>query len=224
MADNCRLPLRSVHRNDFAKPPAFGSVRRAIVKRAEIVFCCGLLLPPFSIITIEAGIPYMIEYRPAKKPDKEAIDQILESSFSKIYAYYAKKSFASLENALVAESDVKVIGVINWRVYKASKITIGYLFWLGVLPEYRRKGIGSKLTKRAVDFIYTKNGPVDIYSAAEKKNKISKNLVEKEGFVEADKKKIKQYYGKNYKALFGDMMVMPWESLFVKHPAGKPAP
>jgi GNAT superfamily N-acetyltransferase len=161
----------------------------------------------------------MIQFRSAGKPDKDAIDGILDSSFTRIYAYYAKKSFTTLGNALVAVNDAEVIGVINWRVYTAPTITIGYLFWIAVLPGYRRKGTGSGLLKQAVQFIYEKNGAIDIYTAAEKKNKISKNLVEKEGFAMADKKKIKQHYGKNYASLFGEMMVMPWECIYVKRMA-----
>jgi ribosomal protein S18 acetylase RimI-like enzyme len=158
----------------------------------------------------------MMQFRSAEKSDKAAIDRILDSSFTRIYAYYAKKSFTSLENALVAVNDAEVIGIINWRIYTAPAKTIGYLFWLAVLPGYRREGIGSDLTKQAIQIIYKNNGPIDIYTAAEKKNKISKNLVEKEGFAMADKKKIRLYYGKNYAGLFGEMMVMPWEVLFVK--------
>lgn len=165
------------------------------------------------------GVRPMIQIRFAEKSDKKAIDGILDSSFTRIYAYYAKKSFASLENALVAVNNAEVIGVINWRVYAASTITIGYLFWLAVLPGYRKKGIGSDLMRQAMHFIYQKNGPIDIYAAAEKKNKISENLLEKKGFAMADKKKIRLHYGKNYAALFGDMMVMPWECLYVKRGA-----
>jgi hypothetical protein len=67
-----------------------------------------------------------------------------------------------------------------------------------------------------MQIIYKKNGAIDIYAAAEKKNKISRNMAEKEGFAMVDKKKIRLHYGKNYAALFGEMMVMPWEVLFVK--------
>jgi N-acetylglutamate synthase-like GNAT family acetyltransferase len=162
-------------------------------------------------------VRFMIQFRSAEKSDKKAIDGILDSSFTRIYAYYAKKSFANPENTLVALNDAEVIGVINWRVYKLPEITIGYLFWLAVLPGYRKKGIGLDLMRQATQSIYKKNGPIDLYTAAEKKNKISRKLVEKEGFVMADKKKIRQQYGRNYKGLFGDMMVMPWECLYVKH-------
>lgn len=161
----------------------------------------------------------MMQFRSAVESDKKAINRILDSSFTRIYAYYAKKSFSSLENTLVAVNDAEVIGVINWRVYTVPTITIGYLFWLAVLPGYRKKGIGSDLMKQAIQFIYQNNGPIDIYTAAEKKNKISINLVEKEGFAMADKKKIRLHYGKDFAALFGEMMVMPWECLYVKRGA-----
>ena len=170
-----------------------------------------------------SGNALAVGFRSAEKSDKKAIERILDSSFTRIYAYYAKKSFISLENTLVAANDAEVIGVINWRVFTVPAITIGYLFWLAVLPGYRRKGTGSDLMKQAIQIIYKNNGPIDIYAAAEKKNKISKNLVEKEGFVMIDKKKIRQHYGKNYAALFGEMMVMPWEGIFVKR-AGAEVP
>ena len=149
------------------------------------------------------------------------MDGILASSFTRIYAYYAKKSFISLANSLVAGNNAEVIGVINWRIYTVPTITIGYLFWLAVLPGFRRKGIGLGLTKQALQTIYENNGPIDIYTAAEKKNKISENLLEQEGFAMVDKKEIRQHYGKNYAALFGEMMMMPWERLYIKHPGAE---
>ncbi|HUI94031.1 MAG TPA: GNAT family N-acetyltransferase [Chitinivibrionales bacterium] len=161
----------------------------------------------------------MTQFRPAEESDRTSIASILDSSFSKIYAYYAKKSFTGFENALVALIDEKVIGVINWRVYAAPGISIGYLFWLAVLPGWRKKGTGTALMKRAMRLIYEKNGPIDIYTAAEKNNKISRKLIEKEGFIIVDKKEVRRQYGRNYSALFGEMMVMPWECLYVKHPA-----
>jgi GNAT superfamily N-acetyltransferase len=169
-----------------------------------------------------AHLGLMIQFRNAEHSDKKAIDGILDSSFTRIYAYYAKKSFASLENTMVAENGAEIVGVINWRVYTAADITIGYLFWLAVLPGFRKKGTGTVLMKQAVEFIHHKYGKIDIYTAAEKKNHISRKLLEKEGFVLADKKKIKQQYGKNHSTLFGEMMVMPWECLYVKRAAAEP--
>ena len=51
----------------------------------------------------------------------------------------------------IAEFDGKPVGIVNAYVDKFRKEKKGFIWWLGVLPEYRRRGIGKALAKKAVE-------------------------------------------------------------------------
>lgn len=70
---------------------------------------------------------------------------------------YSKKDFErllslELDGCFIAEKDRKRVGMVSSIVYEKS----AWVGWLVVLPEYRRKGIGTSLTKHTIDYLKEK--------------------------------------------------------------------
>lgn len=159
-----------------------------------------------------------MNYRQAEQHDKEGIKEVLVKSFEPTYAYYAQKSFANLHNALVAEDGGKVIGVINWRVFKVGEKKIGYVFWLAVQPEYRRMGVAKSLIRSATESIQQEIGLGDIFAAVEKDNIPSRRLIESFGFTLITRTAMKKKFGSRRFRLYFQMMLLPKEDLFINNP------
>jgi ribosomal protein S18 acetylase RimI-like enzyme len=157
-----------------------------------------------------------MNYRPAEQRDREAIREILIGSFNPIYAYFAKRSFVSLHNALVAEDGSRVVGVVNWRIFHLGREKISSLPWLAVHPDYRRMGIGKSLILKAIGNIDGERDPVDIYVAVEKKNLLSQRLFVKTGFSLVSRSAIRKKYRLRRFRLYFRMMLAPREDLFIR--------
>ena len=166
------------------------------------------------------GIPYQFDgvsymkFRIPEQSDLKTIHELLELSFSRIYAHFAKRSFSTLSQSVAAVEGAEIIGVINYRVFELKEVKIGYLYYLAVHPDHRRKGVGKSLILQAIDSIRAEIGPSEIYAAVEKKNKPSKELIKQTGFVSIKKPVIQEKFGNEQKKLFHQMNFMPWEELF----------
>jgi Acetyltransferases len=153
--------------------------------------------------------------RSAEQYDKKEIEDILVKSFSPTYAYYAKKSFAKLDNVLVSEDEGKVTGVLNWKIIDTGEKKIGYLFWLAVLPEHRRLGVAKKLIGAVINIIQQEIGQSEVYAAVEKYNTPSRRLIESLGFTMITRSDVKKKYGLGCLKLYTQMMLLPKEDLFI---------
>ncbi len=154
-------------------------------------------------------------YREPEEKDRDAIKELLNLSFDPVYAKYAKMSFESLEQSLVVEDENRLIGVANWRTLQAYEEKIGYLFWLAIHPDFRRKGIGESLMQRAIEILIQQKLSV-ILTTVEKDNTPSRSLFEKLGFTGIKRTEMRKRYGKESPRLIREMWLMPWEDLFIK--------
>lgn len=97
----------------------------------------------------------MLKIRQENEKDYEQVYDVIKSAFEQaehsdvneqdlVNALRKSKSFIP-EISLVAEIDNKIIGHILFTKVKIGEITELALAPLAVLPEYQRKGVGSKL-------------------------------------------------------------------------------
>lgn len=155
-------------------------------------------------------------FRTATEADRPGVEEVLRQSFSRIYARYARKSFANLDKTLVAEDKGKIVAVTNWLLLPAGASRIGYLFWLAVLSPYRRRGVGLALAQESLRIIEAELGPAAIYITVEKDNLPSRRLFAKLGFAVQSRQDFRAKYGKESNRLYQQMMFMPWEELMVR--------
>ena len=179
--------------------------------------CIKLKILYNVIIELSDKAGVSLHYRQAEQDDREKIKEVLVRSFSPTYAYYAQKSFADLQNVLVAEEEGKVTAVINWRILEAGEKKIGYLFWLAVQPEYRRRGIAKELIRAAISKMLQESTLTEIYAAVEKSNAPSRELIGSLGFALISRAEMKKKYGLKCVQLYYQMMLHPKEDLFMLH-------
>lgn len=154
--------------------------------------------------------------RPAREEDLPAIRALLKESFSEIYAHYAFPTFRALDKVLAAEAtDGKLVGVINWREFDVPEDRVGYVFWLAIATNARRKGLGERLSREVLSR-FEAEGIVRVYMSLEKDNQASRALYEKLGFVPVSRQEMKARYGKALPAIYRGMNLMPWEDLMEK--------
>ncbi|MBB5253197.1 GNAT family N-acetyltransferase [Sulfurisphaera ohwakuensis] len=95
-----------------------------------------------------------------------SIEELITSSLSKYDSYYALKN-AKSSKILIQKYNGKEIGFAELKKYK----NIGAIFYVGILPEYRGKGFGKELIKKAEEIFKRKN--VDIIVASTKSDNIA---------------------------------------------------
>jgi N-acetylglutamate synthase-like GNAT family acetyltransferase len=154
-----------------------------------------------------------LKYRKASAADRPAIHAILKSSFNRIYAYYAEKSFTSLSKTIVSTDKSGVTGIINWRNFRVGDQKICYLYWLAVRPDCRKMGLGKELFRRAM----AKGTNCTMTAAAtQKRNRPARTILQQEGFSVMSRKDLKARFGAGARHLAAQMNLVPWEDLFVR--------
>jgi len=84
----------------------------------------------------------------ASADELNEVRRIIEQIFPEIHAYYALKGLRN-HRILVAVEDNRVVGFIQFKVVKSGNVNIGHIYYMGVLPEFRGRGIGTELVCKA---------------------------------------------------------------------------
>jgi len=121
-----------------------------------------------------------ITFRFASLSDIFAIREIEKKSFSIPYSLGFLKHLLSTPQhfTIVAIYKEKIIGYVICRLESVGK---GHIISLAVDPEYRGRGIGTKLMTRAIEILKAKRCTY-IYLEVRKSNYVAINLYKKLGF------------------------------------------
>ncbi len=92
---------------------------------------------------------------------------------------------------LVARVDDKIVGYVMCRVEHSFKVSgflprfskVGHVVSIGILPSYRRLGIGSGLMKKAMDALKNIYECVEVYLEVRVSNNTAIKFYEKLGFT-----------------------------------------
>jgi ribosomal-protein-alanine N-acetyltransferase len=148
-----------------------------------------LHLPQLALITPQLS---MIKIREAGADDLKSIQDIDQSLFgSESYPLFVLRQFLDISNGLlkVAEVEEEVIGysIGHYNTETAE----GWMLSLGVLPEYRGKEIGQKLSIHLIREIEEK-GAAKIFLTVHPDNNPAIRTYQKLGFVKHQHKE--DYY------------------------------
>ena len=157
----------------------------------------------------------IISIRPARKGDKSQNIEIASRSFGKLYRFFAVRSLESEKRVVVAEIEGKIAGFMILRSIKLGKTKIGYIFWIAVHPDHRRRGIAGELIRAAINRFIEEKADV-VYASIEEDNLPSEILFKKQGFSEMTRKQLWNIYGPKTIALYLRLFIAPHELIFSK--------
>ena len=88
-----------------------------------------------------------------------SIEDLISSSLSEYDKYFALKNVKS-SKILIQKYNGKEIGFAELKKYK----DVGIIFYIGIIPEYRGKGLGKEMIKKAEEIFREKNVKIVIAS------------------------------------------------------------
>ena len=113
-------------------------------------------------VHIKDGFVFMLKIRTFVVGRDEAIWAYIASGAYRDYEDFRSLSVEEMQKLeksptfdssgmFIAELDGKPAGIVNAYVDKFRKEKKGFISWLGVLPEYRRRGVGKALVQKAIE-------------------------------------------------------------------------
>ncbi len=122
--------------------------------------------------------------KPENAQEIEQVRDIIRRIFSELHAYYALKGLKN-HRLLVAVCDGNVVGFIQFKLVQSGNVRIGHIYYMGVLPEYRGRGIGTELVKCAEKELVSK-GADCIIASTQRRNQPVIKIFTKLGYVVTD--------------------------------------
>lgn len=154
-----------------------------------------------------------IEVSEWPKERRGTLEEVLEESFEGWYLYHAKWKLAEAEDVLVATEGGAPLGLCILEMLGHGA---GYIFYIAVRKAARRRGIGSLLVDKSLDF-FRLRGCDMVYASVEKDNTPSRRLFESKGFSRRNYAELTKHYGRlGALAMYSRMVIVPGEALLAK--------
>ena len=109
---------------------------------------------------------------------------ILKESFTGYYRWHAKRTLLEIERVRVADWDGVVAGA---ALLERLVPEVGYVSYLFVGTNFRRRGIGATLFDDAIGW-FRRQGVLVVYTVAEPENRASIALIRSRGFRKTERK------------------------------------
>ncbi len=154
--------------------------------------------------------PTIVDLAPG---ERDSLDSILEESFEGLYLWHARKMLREIELVRAAKVGGEFVGLV---MLKKLNDEVGYLYYLAVAANHRRRGVGGVLLRNALDY-FVSIGSREAYASIEEENDESAALFVSMGFRRTSYDELSRKYGK-IRALdmYRRMLVVPGEILYCK--------
>ncbi len=113
-------------------------------------------------------------------PDRERAVPVLKAGFVGIYRWHAKRTLRAVARVRAIEQDRRVVAV---ALLERLVPEAGYVYYLAVDPDHRRRGLGGRLLDDALER-FREEGAAIVYGAVEVDNRPSRGLFTSRGFRE----------------------------------------
>ena len=114
--------------------------------------------------------------------DRKGLLHILDESFEGWYLWHSRRTMRDVELVLEAVLEDSAVGLIMLKeIWEGT----GYIYYLAVLPEFRKRGIGGALLDEALTRFSSK-GMSSVYASVEEDNMPSLSLLHSKGFMKTD--------------------------------------
>lgn len=163
-----------------------------------------------------------LSIRDVPPAERSSLDGVLEESFTGIYLRHARRTILEVPTVRAAFQGTRPVGL---SMLKTLPEGVGYVYYVAVAKESRRKGVGSKLLVDALE-LFAGMGMKEVYASVGGENLESNALFKGHGFRRTDYAEVSRKYGV-FKAvsMYRSMFVVPGEHLLVRDNAilGEPS-
>lgn len=132
------------------------------------------------------------EIRRAERADLLAVYRIEQAAFPQPWPFSAFEGYLGSAAFLVAVADEPVVGYVVADTVPGTGRTIGHVKDLAVAPDYRRRGIGSRLLRRALGVVES-GGVREVKLEVRESNEAARRLYRAFGFEH--RRTLPDYYG-----------------------------
>ena len=145
--------------------------------------------------------------------DRASLQHLLAESFEGWYLSHSKKTLMKIEVVREAVVDEHPVGLV---MLKTLYDTIGYVYYIAVAKDYRRRKVATQLLKHSLEY-FSGLGMREVYASIEEENEESEGLFQSLGFVRTRYGEVSGKYG-NLRALnlYRKMLVVPGETLLCR--------
>jgi len=138
---------------------------------------------------------------------------LLEESFEGWYLRHSKRTLAEVETVWAASVDGRPVGLVMLRTLSEGA---GYVYYIAVVRDSRRKRIGSRLLDRSIDY-FSGQGIKEVYASIEEDNVESAGLFKSRGFEKTNYNDLSKKYGMlGAINMYRKMVVVPGEILLCR--------
>ncbi len=155
-----------------------------------------------------------MKIREATLADSDRLRQIARASFDRVYAFFAVRGLKGGWPLLVAEEDGRAIGFLEGKWFDGTP-PIGYVYFVAVDPNARRKGIGGGLVHESMRR-FAARGATRVLAAVPRENDASIGLFASLGFEKVPRRMLWRWYRWRGLGVQMRMVLAPHEALMVR--------
>ena len=141
------------------------------------------------------------------------LEDLLEESFERWYLNHSRKTLVNVDIVRQAVVGGRPVGLV---MLKTLEGTIGYVYYIAVAREQRRKKVATRLLDHSLSY-FTEAGMLEAYASVEGDNLESAGLFSSRSFAKTSYREVARKHGA-FKAmdLYRRMLVVPGETLLCR--------
>src|SRR6266571_8014992 len=140
--------------------------------------------------------------------ERAILGWILEESFEGWYLLHSKRTLRDIEVVRVAMSSGKPVGLVMLKTLEGNA---GYVYYIAVAKDHRRKGIAKLLLQDALQRFKSSKSK-EAYASVEGDNEPSEALFASEGFSLTSFSEVSKKHGRLHALnMYREMLVVPGE-------------
>ncbi|MHB8567997.1 MAG: GNAT family N-acetyltransferase [Nitrososphaerales archaeon] len=145
--------------------------------------------------------------------NRDSAIPVLEESFEGWYLWHAKRTMRDIEEVLAAFIGERIVGVSMLKMLDSH---LGYVYYIAVCKESRRKRVGSMLLEKSLDYFAGK-GADQLFVGISEDNEDSKALFNSHGFTQVSFSDLSKQFGRLHAiVLYRKMTIVSGEVVYVK--------
>lgn len=152
--------------------------------------------------------------RDVRPSDSDRLRRITEVSFDRVYAFFAVRGLRRAWPLLVAEEGNVSIGFLEGRLFDGSP-SIGYVYFVAVDPDARRRGIGHALVEQSLRR-FAVRGATQVFAAVPRESDASIGLFASLGFGKIPRGVLWRWYRWRGLGVQMRMVLAPHEALMAR--------